>query len=554
VIKSCGVGSGASMVDALKNRSVYACWAVGLLGLAALVFFDVGPNLASNDDWMFAWSVKQLVLGHGILRVPDLAPLGLVQTVWAAVVTLGHIDYRLLRLSAVPFVLLAVYCTYRLSRNLGSNSFWAAVAGSSLLAAPIFLALATTFMSEVFYLGLLMAIALTGERWVSRGRLAPLCVLLTALGFLERQTAIYIPMAITVGLLLAKRERVVTRREWTYLAAIWLTVGGLLLFVERVGLDTATSGRAMSILQHPSFRNILFSAMMLPGMLGLICSPFAAGLVGRRGGAPSGSSGGDLSSRKRMRKVLAALFVLSVADAIVLSISSVPILPGDYLKIVGLGPGHMSGMKPSLFPSWLYFTIEAIALASALALLLGGRGRTDRPRWPAGVKFLLVLGALQLIPLVFGPIFDRYYLPGLGPVLPVVALLASNRKARFADAARVWAIAAMIAGVAIYVAGEQDYQAWQQARDTAAKRAFSTVAPSLIDAGFEANGVFTELPNYEAHGIPKRAPILDPGRLPSVVGPPHPVLRLMFAPANDPREGVTYSSVAPGRIVIAPVP
>jgi len=540
------------MLDALKSRYLYPCWAAGLLGLAALVFFDLGPNVASNDDWMFAWSVKQLVLGHGIVRVPDLAPLGLVQTFWAAAVTLGHIDYRLLRLSAVPFVLLAVYCTFRLSRNLGANQFWAAVAALSLLAAPIFLALATTFMSEVFYIGLFMAIALTGEQWVSRGRLAPLCVVLSGLCFLERQTAIYVPVAVTVGLLLATRQRGVTRRDWAYLAGMWLTVVGLLLIVERAGMDQATSGRALSILQHPVFQNGFFSAMMLPGLLGLFCAPFMLGLVGRK--SPAASMHESPRPPNRRRRAIGVLLALVVADAMVLTVSQIPTLPGDYFTFRGLGPAHTAGIKPNLYPLWLLFSIEVVALASVIALLLGGRGRTDAPKRSAGVNFLVVLGALQLIPLAFGPILDRYYLPALVPILPVLARLASSREARFAAGARAWAIGAMIAGIAIYAVGEQDYQAWNLARDTAAKRAFASAPPSLVDGGFEVNGVYTELPDYEAHGVPRRAPELDPAKLPSVVGPTHPRFRLMFAAANDPRDGVSYNSLAPGRIVIAPVP
>jgi hypothetical protein len=108
----------------------------------------------------------------------------------------------------------------------------------------------------------------------------------------------------------------------------------------------------------------------------------------------------------------------------------------------------------------------------------------------------------------------------------------------------------MTAGIAVYAVGEQDYQAWHVAGDTAARRAFMTAPPSQVDGGFEINGVYTELPGYEASGIPRRAPILDGGKLPSMIGPAHPQYRLIFAAPNDPRDGVSYYSLAPGRIVI----
>ena len=540
------------MIAELKNRRLYPLWAVGVLGLATLVYFDLGPNLASNDDWMFAWSVKQLILGHGMLRVPDLAPLGVVQTLWAAAVTLGHVDYRLLRLSAVPFVVLACYCAFRLSRNLGADQFWAGVAGSSLLAAPIYLALATTFMSEVFYVGLLMAVALTCERWVSRGRMAPLCVVLVGICFLERQTAIYVPPAVTVGLLLATKVREVKPREWTYLAGLWLVVIGLLLAVQRAGLDEATSGRALSILRHPDIRTIFFSAMMFPGLLGLFSAPFMLGFVGRK--AHPNTSAQELSGRpSRGRKVILGLLVLVIADAIVLTINHVPTLPGNYLTLRGLGPSYWAGTKPNLYPQLLWFSVELVSLASVVALLVGNRDQAKIPRLNAGVAFVVVLGALQLLPLAFGPIFDRYYLPALAPLLPVLAAAASSRDSKFGLCARAWAIGAMVAGIAIYAVGQQDYQAWHVAGNTAALEAFRNAPPAQVDGGFEINGVYTELPGYEAGGLPNRAPILDAGKLPSMVGPTSPRYRLMFAAANDPRDGVTYTSLAPGRIVITKV-
>src|SRR5947209_739779 len=72
----------------------HVVWTLGGVGLLLLVFFDIRTNLPFNDEWMFAWSIKQLSLGHGILKVPDLAPLGLVQLFWGTLVSLGHIDYR----------------------------------------------------------------------------------------------------------------------------------------------------------------------------------------------------------------------------------------------------------------------------------------------------------------------------------------------------------------------------------------------------------------------------------------------------------------------------
>jgi len=60
-------------------------------------------------------------------------------------------------------------------------------------------------------------------------------------------------------------------------------------------------------------------------------------------------------------------------------------------------------------------------------------------------------------------------------------------------------------------------------------------------AGFEANGVYVSLPDYERTG---RLELF------AVTGPAHPVITLMFGGPSDPRPGVSYRSIAPGRIIL----
>src|SRR6202171_2403762 len=149
---------------------------LALAGLAALIVFDLSPPLAFNDDWMYAWSVRQLVAGHGLHSFPESTALALVQVVGGPAFSLGHADQRLLRLSVVPLVFLTAWCTYRLARRLGADRFWSLVAGTTLLAMPLFMTNATSFMSDNFYVGLLMAAALTGGARIPSGCWRLLCV------------------------------------------------------------------------------------------------------------------------------------------------------------------------------------------------------------------------------------------------------------------------------------------------------------------------------------------------------------------------------------------
>ena len=106
-------------------------------------------------------------------------------------------------------------------------------------------------------------------------------------------------------------------------------------------------------------------------------------------------------------------------------------------------------------------------------------------------------------------------------------------------------------GLGIYVAGQQDYGAWMQARESAAVLAYRQVDPAQVDAGYEAYGVHAVLPLFERTGtLP--ASFSDDRCQPSLLGPPHPLLELRLSTTGDSRPGVSYTSLASGRVVLAP--
>ena len=171
-----------------------------------------------------------------------------------------------------------------------------------------------------------------------------------------------------------------------------------------------------------------------------------------------------------------------------------------------------------------------------------------RRRWwnpaaiPPDAVLLVLVSAAQFLPLLVVQVFiyDRYFLPVIAPLVPLVAVIATGAARQ--PAARAWATVALAGGLILYAAGEQDYLAWQGARDRAAHIAYQLAPRDQVQAGFEANAVYVELPKYERTG---RADLF------AILGPEHPRITLRFAPASDPATGVSYSSLNPGRIVLA---
>ena len=68
-----------------------------------------------------------------------------------------------------------------------------------------------------------------------------------------------------------------------------------------------------------------------------------------------------------------------------------------------------------------------------------------------------------------------------------------------------------------------------------------------VNAGYEANAVYFEIPEYERTGKAQLGR-LERDRV--IFGPPNPDLWLEFAGPRDPRPGVAYSSIDPGWIVL----
>lgn len=515
----------AGRVSVGFDRPTIAVLTLAAAGLAALVIFDLSPPLAFNDDWMYAWSVRQLVNGHGLHAFPESTALALVQVVWAALFSLGHADQRLLRLSVVPLVLLTGWCSFQLARRLGADRFWSSVAGATLLAMPLFMANATTFMSDNFYTGLVMAAALTSLAWITGGRYRWLCVTLLVLAPLQRQAGMTLIPAVTLGLLLWKRPTW-QRSDSLALAAIWTLPAAALLGADRLVVS-------QPLYSAGSFEpNVGHAIFPLPAMVGLGLIPFLAALAFRPA-APGRESAWSLAS--------VGLGVVGAIGCLVDLAQFGMIFTGNVLSSLGF-TAILPGSKPPIFPGPVFKALE-VAAVTTFVLLFVLRRRWWNPRTLGQPSLVLVfIAASQLLPLVVVPwfVYDRYYLPLIAPLLPVIAAIAA--RAHHQGAAKSWAAAAIAGGLMLYVVGEQDYLAWQAARDRAAHLAYGMAPRDQVQAGFEANGVFVELPSYDRTGH---------ADLFAILGPASPQITLLFAPASDPRPGVSYSSLAPGRIVLA---
>ena len=498
--------------------------------VALIVAFDLATPLPFNDEFIYQWTVRRLAEGHGLLLYPGQAPIALVQIAVGAVAYLIHPDPRMARLAAIPFIVATMVAVYRLSTRLGATRFFAAVAAAALPAMPVYAAASTGFMTEPFYLGLLAAVAVVCCRWLETGRGAVLVVALAATATLQRQHAAAIPPALTLALWVVSRRRTLVRAQVLTLAATWVVVIAALLVPGLLGLQTVQMRANLEAVTHPAAGAVAAAALYLPATAGLALLAFGAALL------PGGQDGDRRWSQRPILPILAGCGVVIVAVTF--------ILPGNYLTRAGLNPVTVAGAKPDLYPQVLPVIGVLALLTFALAAAQQRREWTRLANRPAAV-FLFVLGALAMVPLLNGDVFDRYYLAVVLPWLPLAAVAA--RRARWPTLARAWAVAALLGGVCIYAAGEQDYQAWQGARQQAEGLATRSVAARDVFSGFETYGAEVVLPGFERTAV---VPGFSGHHTTTAMAPAHPRAVLLITGPEDRRPGYGYSSLAPGRVVV----
>lgn len=515
--------------SAAREPAVYALALLALAALGLLVYFDLQTNLTLNDEYARRWTLQRLADGHG-LALWGQNP-GLVQIAASAPLALAHLEPRFWRLGAVPFVLLTMLASWRVAIRLGADSFWAAVAAVTMACGPVSLTLATGIMNETVFLGLLMAGAWLSLRWIEEDRSRLAFILTATLATAQRQQGLGIVLVLTLFLLLRNRRRW-NSRDVIGLAAAW---AGSLLALElpaRVLRGAATVTNGVTV-QHDRITYPVFAIVALPIMLGLFLLPFGLALMNKR------PDEGRRVGRREMISVALA-FAGLIGGAKLLFTLGAPILPGNLLGPWGLGPTTLVDSKLPLFPTWLFVPFEVVITATYCVLLMRRRRAWNPSNMGTSRSLLLVLAVTQLVVILAydKAVFDRYYMAVAAPLVPVVAAMAAEVRVRWRPA-RAWALAALVLGVGIYVAGEQDYIAWQVARDRAAYAAYVKYPAYQVEAGYEEAAQHVWIPAAE-----------DPTHsLPSDISP-DPAAVVIFTTRQDRRTGFDYSSLAPGRVVV----
>lgn len=511
-------------------------------GVAASVVFDFAPVPAINDDWLYSWDVRHLLATHALKLFPDQEPLALFQVFWGALISLGRGDSALLRLSTLPFLVLAAYATWRLSRRMGAQKFWAAVTAAVVCTNPIVMYLATSFHTDVFYLGFAMAALWCSALWLEDGKARTAFVALSALATVERQVGAALVLIGLLVLVLRRRRGSGTGKDLVACLAAGAAGAGILVLPFITGL--ATPMMAGGRVRHGIESAVTAERAILTfgPMLGLLALPFLAAAMTAR-----------LPRTGRPSIIAIALGAAGIGGALIqlLYPAAYSMFFGDVWAASTLGREGMPGNKPPVYPPILFNAVSVLAVACFASLLIW-RARMWTMRNLTLLGGVLVAFAMtQLAGAAATDRFDRYYIPIAIPLLPVIA--SSWSRAATSRSARGWALLSVGVAVAAYVIGEQDLMNWQAARDQLARDLYRTVSPLAVNAGYVPNALYAEIPYYERTGrLPPRN-LAGNLVLPwAAVGPAQPRYIVCFAPPAT-AGGRMYRSLGAGSVISEPV-
>ncbi len=195
-----------------RTSRANARWACLCGGIVLIAFLIVNPfaEMPFNDDWSYAFTVRRLLeTGHLTYNGWSTATI-ITQAYWGAIVSkLFGFSFTALRFSTLPFAVGCVMLCYLLARRAGLLPRWAIFCALLLGLNPLFLPLATSFMTDVpglfFILLSLHCLIIAAAK--PRGGIAALALAVGAgiLGGMDRQIVWAVPLCVLPYVALVRR-------------------------------------------------------------------------------------------------------------------------------------------------------------------------------------------------------------------------------------------------------------------------------------------------------------------------------------------------------------
>jgi 4-amino-4-deoxy-L-arabinose transferase-like glycosyltransferase len=427
-----------------RTRDCLKIGGVALLFAALVRPFQNAPFV---DDWVYAWSVENL-LTHGRLQVLNYSDnVNLAQVVWGALACIPFgFSFTALRVSTWLLGMVSLCALYLLLRELEVPRREALLGAATLAVYPVFALLSITFMTDVPFLSMTLLASVAIVRAARTRSTGWLCAAALAASVAVAIRAVGVVAPIAMVLFLALR-----RDGWGRARARWLvTLAPLVVFAVLyslraevfhggdVGWLRGTTPDRIALLREfalPLLPRMLAGTFALAvGVLGLALLPLTAGCLARAHRPAIGYIAAAIAA------VLVVLFASGVGYPLPLAaggIWSVDELGGSSVLVPDYSPRPVSQVL-----SWTLLMLATVSCAAAVNAVWRGRGR-----WGSDA-FLLwsVAGHGGLMALTW-LVYDRYALV----LVPYAIALVLAARPRIHAPVAVGAIAmlALITGFAM---------------------------------------------------------------------------------------------------------
>lgn len=481
-------------------------------------------NFPLNDDWAYAWSVKEL-LATGEFKLSDWTATNLLpQVFWGALFCLPFgFSFTALRISTLILGLIGVLATYGLLREMDVRPNLSLLGALVIALNPIYFALSNSFMTDVPSLTiciLALYLILKGFKCQAKKELS-LGIFLALLAVLHRQSSIVILIAFSCAFFIQTKN---TRK--TYILAFTpLILGVLLNFFYSLWLEFAEltpamfgyqikqlmamlSSSVVQVLQIYSHNlatfSIYLSLFSLPCLLIYAVKAFD-----------------QLSLQQRRFSLFVIIAIITTATPLIITGKRMPLL-GNVLEYFSLGPQSLEGYY-NFLQIFDYKLINLCWMALQLLGILGGlllffcffivliKLFSKKSIFEKYKKQGIILNAATIffyIGIVSGlqqGLFDRYLIFVLPSFLLLIMTLENNlehKKIAKKTLIISWCFLILLGGFT--VSATHDYLARNRVRWEALNTlmAESNISPQNISGGIEFNGWYlgnnieTCNPNY----------------------------------------------------------
>jgi len=457
------------------------CLVIVLASVLVTLLVRPFQNTPFLDDWVYAWSVENLLKG-GRLLVPEYTNnINIAQILWGWLVCLPiGFSFVALRISTWLLAVGSLCGLYLMLRDLEVPRGDALLGTATLGVYPIFALLSVTFMSDVPFVSLTILASFAMVR-ATKARSVPWLITATVLASVAagvRMVAVVTPVAMFLTLVLGGDGWGRRNGRWAiallplavFAAVIWWYRSHVFYSADLTWVRNTTSDR-IAMLQ--------FALPLLPRMLG----ETLALMAGTLGLAMLPLSIACLRPHIFRRAILYSVALVLVLAALYAAglRYPLPLMTGSTWALNELGGTSLLVPNYSVPPvsaiiCWTALVVGAFSLATATAAMKGRR-------WTTGELFLiLAMGGHFLLMALIWLINDRY---ALVLVPYAIAMLLAARPRLHRATAAVGLILVMI----VTIAGIRDHLSYNRALWAAVDTLHQAGVPERdINGGYIVNG------------------------------------------------------------------